>query len=149
MKREEIEELVSGYAVAVQKMDIKNIASHFHDRFILSTQTSEWIISKDDEFKSNLANSFDAYKKLGAQFCKKVAHDIIEFQSNHCLVNIEWGLFDDKSAMLVSFDISYCIKQMDKDFKFIFVVAHNEAERIERYLRSSDDPSPINTLSKY
>lgn len=136
MKRKEVEEVekfVNGYADAVQKMDIKNIASHFHDRFILSTQKHDWIISNNDEFKSNLAKSFDGYKKLGAQVCKKVAHDIVEFQSNHCLANIEWGLFDDKSSVLVSFDITYCIKKMDKDFKFIFVVAHNETERIEEY----------------
>lgn len=136
MEKIKIKEFIDGYADAVLKIDIEKITSHFHDRFVLSTQKDYWYISNNDEFKSNLAKSFEGYKKLGVRFCKLTKFDIIDFQSNHCFVNAEWGLFDSDSNLLVRFDISYCIKEMYRNFKYVFVIAHNETERIEEYRKN-------------
>lgn len=135
MEKIKVEEFINGYADAVQKIDIKKIASHFHDHFVLSTQKDYWYISNDDEFRSNLVNAFDGYKKLGAKACKLIKFEILDFKSNHCIVNMTWGLFDDNANLLTEFDISYCIKKINQDLKYIFVIAYNEIERIEEYQR--------------
>lgn len=133
MDNKRIQTFINDYADAVSKIDIQKIASHFNHHFILSTQNNEWYIANNDEFKLNLSKAFDGYKALGTHVCKLIKSEVINFESNHCLVNIEWGLFDHQSNRLVSFDISYCIKSIANEFKYVFVIAHNEIERLRKY----------------
>lgn len=133
MDKTKVQSFINSYADAVSKIDIQTIASHFHHHFVLSTQNDYWSITNNDEFKFNLAKAFEGYKALGMQVCKLIKFEIINFTSNHCLVNIEWGLFDNQSKQFVSFDISYCIKSIANELKYVFVIAHNEIERLKEY----------------
>lgn len=144
MEKKRIEEFIKQYADSVANADFEKIVSHYPDRFVLSTQKHYLDITNNDEFKTNLAKSFEVYKTLGAKFCNLIKFDIITFPSNHCMANVEWGLFDDDSNLLMTFDISYCIKEMNGDLKYIFVIAHNEEEHIEEYLRKNETNKQIN-----
>lgn len=135
MEKANIKEFINQYADAVAKVDIEKIASRFHDTFSLSTQKDYWHIQNNDEFKLSLEKAFKGYKKIGASFFKLVKYNIIDFQSNHCVVNIEWGLFNSDSNLIVKFDISYCIKEINGNFKYVFLINHNEIENIEAYLK--------------
>lgn len=136
MDKTSIQAFINDYADAVSTIDIHKIANHFHHHFVLSTQNDYWYISNNDEFKINLAKAFEGYKALGTHVCKLIKSEIINFNSDHCLVNIEWGLFDKHATQLVNFDISYCIKSIASEFKYVFVIAHNETERLQEYQKS-------------
>lgn len=47
------------------------------------------------------------------------------------MVNIEWGLFNSSDEILVQFDILYCLKRINNEWKFIFVIDHNEEANIK------------------
>ncbi|STX52354.1 Uncharacterised protein [Legionella busanensis] len=136
MKKSKVQNFINGYADAVLKTDIENIASHFHNQFVLSTQKDSWYIENDYKFQINLAKSFEGYKKLGADVCKLIRFELVTFNSNHCLANLKWSLIDCYTNPLVDFDISYFIKEMDGHLKFVFVIDHNEIERITTFQRN-------------
>lgn len=134
----EIQSFIESYANVVSKVDIERIATYFHDYFTLSTQKDIWHIKNDDIFKANLRHSFDGYKALGASKCKLLNSDIVQYPGNHCIVTIQWGLIDDHNNTFIIFDISYGVKKINDELRFIFVIAHNENEKIEEYIQDNN-----------
>jgi hypothetical protein len=124
----EIKNLLEEYDKAVIAEDVVKIASHFHDNFILSTPTKLWQLNNNSEFISNLTKSFNKYKKSGALCCRMLATDIITFKSKHYIANVRWGLINNQNAPFSEFDISYCMKEINSEWKFILVIDHNEPQ---------------------
>ncbi len=122
----EIQIFLEDYDRVVIEKNFQKISTHFYDQFTLSTPTDCWNIINNHEFLANLKKSFDRYKQLGAKICKMMAADIINFKSSHYLANVEWALLDDEDMPIVRFDISYLIKNIRNEWKFIFVIDHNE-----------------------
>jgi hypothetical protein len=129
----DVNKFLEEYDQAVIASDIVKIASNFHDQFVLSTPTEVWHLTNNNEFRSNLLTVFSGYRQLGAKECRMLTTKIIHFKSSHYIANIEWGLIDHKDKPIVKFDISYCIKKMGDLWRFIFVIDHNEKNRIDLY----------------
>ena len=130
---DDINKFLQEYNQAVIAGDIDKIASNFHDQFVLSTPTELWHLTNNDEFRSNLITVFSDYIQLGAKECRILSSKIIHFKSSHYMANIGWGLIDHENKPIVKFDISYCIKKIGGLWKYIFVIDHNEKDRIDLY----------------
>lgn len=128
-----LKQFIEKYAAAASKPDISALSEHYHSLFTLSTSTSLWQIKNGDTFRTNLHKAFEGYETLGYKSCKLLASKITEFTSNHVMIDIEWGLLDKDQTLLVQFDVSYFAKLIDGDWQFIFVIDHNENERIAEY----------------
>lgn len=128
-----IDDFVKDYASAVYAFDIPKIASFYPEDFIFSTPLELWHLKNDEVFRENLQKSFDVAKKLGASKLKLLKYEVINLPSNHHIANIEWGLLDEAGTILLRFDISYGIKSIQEDWKFIFIIDHNRNERMSQF----------------
>lgn len=127
-----IDDFINDYASAVYAFDIPKIASYYPEAFTFSTPLDLWHLKNDEVFWKNLQKSFDAAKKVGAAKLKLLNYEIINLPSNHYIANIEWGLMDEAETILARFDISYGIKSIQEEWKFIFVIDHNQNERMSQ-----------------
>lgn len=131
-----MEELVQSYISAVKAHDYLQMMQAFHSQFQLSTPERIWhFLENNDLFKTNIDKSFKRYATIGAMYCSSTQYEIVTMPStDHALANVEWSLYDSNDQPMLSFDITYCMKQIEGQWKFIFVIDHNEDQRIKNYL---------------
>lgn len=130
-----IENFLLRYSEAVAECNFDEIVKRFHDFFILSTQDNVWYLKNNLDFKNNLAKSFEVYKNLGSAYCKMIDNDIQLFASDHAIATIRWGLFDSLNQLILKFEITYCLKIFDREWKYVFVMDHDEEKNIREYLK--------------
>ena len=121
------------YGDLVLKEDLCSVTKFFHSTFLFTNDSGTWIVQNDKIFLANLTKSFKRYHQLGASHCQLTRNTQQQFGQTHIISTVIWGLFNNNGEQLVDFEVSYGIKLFDEEYKFIFVIDHNEDENIQQY----------------
>jgi hypothetical protein len=132
----EVELFIKKYDQQVFDGDVTSIAQFYYSPFLFTNEKGTWFVNNDSGFEKNLSKSFLDYHDLGAKYCKMVDYECNDLGMIHTVISITWGLFNSEDEALLSFEVSYGVKNFDDGYKFIFVVDHNEDDVIQKYINS-------------
>jgi hypothetical protein len=127
----EIAEFFSRFATAVTNGDLETITGTFAKAFVLSDMESVRFVSNPAHVQEHVHASVARYRDLG---CNRIRLKMLGsnlYESDHAMIDLEWILLDHDSRELVRFNHSYVMRKFLGVWRIVFVIAHNEADRLQ------------------
>ncbi len=110
--------------------DIDRISGTFAKAFGVSDPTTVRFVSGREHIHDLLAQSVKRYEQLGFNRIR-IAHLTPNlYDSNHAVADLEWILIDAQGNEITRFDHTYILHRHAGLWRIVFVIAHNEEERL-------------------
>ncbi len=127
----EIAEFFSRFATAVTNEDLQTISSTFAKAFAYSDAESLRFISSSVQIQEHIRRSVDRYRGLGCNRMRLILLGSNLYESDHCMIDLEWILLAADSAEIARFNHSYVMRKFAGEWRIVFVISHNESERLQ------------------
>lgn len=136
----EMAQLFGSYATAFSHGNIDEICGLFAEPCGISGSGFLLAMSNREEARSGIEQLLAKYAGLGMSRVRITKLIPNLYASDHAVTDIEWTMLRADGSEIIRFDNTYMVKKIASDWKIVFVVAHNEGQRLRQLERSANPP---------
>lgn len=133
-------QLFGSYATAFSHGNIDEICGLFAEPCGISGSGFLLAMSNREEARSGIEQLLAKYAGLGMSRVRITKLIPNLYASDHAVTDIEWTMLRADGSEIIRFDNTYMVKKIASDWKIVFVVAHNEGQRLRQLERSANPP---------
>lgn len=125
------------YATAFSHGNLDEICGLFAEPCGITGSGFLLTVSSREDARAGIEQLLEKYSKLGMSRVRITKLIPNLYASDHAITDIEWTMLRADGSEIIRFDNTYVVKKIGPDWKIVFVVAHNEGERLRLLERSA------------
>jgi hypothetical protein len=119
------------YADALTQKDTERVAALFAKEFMATGMGATHSTRNDASLRAQLAQDAQRYRQIGVDAVEVKNYLEAELGSGFWLTKVEWELLDEDLNTLAIFDSTYLVDAGGDAPKIVFVIEHNQHERLQ------------------